>query len=53
MKPRDRKLAILRQLGQEAEPIGASELGEKLQLELADRTIRRWLNELVDRFKSF
>lgn len=24
-----------------------SELGEKLQLELADRTIRRWLNELV------
>ena len=48
MKPRDRKLAILRQLGQESEPITLSELVDKLHLDYTNRTVRRWLNELVD-----
>jgi len=47
MKPRDRKLAILRQLSQEAEPITLSGLVGKLELPYKDRTIRRWLNGLI------
>ena len=47
MKPRDRKLAILRQLGQESEPITLGELVDKLRLGFSIRTFRRWLNELV------
>lgn len=47
MNPRDRKLEILRQLGLEAEPITLSELTSKLHLDFTSRTIRRWLNELV------
>lgn len=48
MKPRDRKLAILRQLGQESEPITLSELVDKLRLDYTNRTVRRWLNELAN-----
>ncbi len=47
MKPRDRKLLILRQLGQEAEPVTLAQLSEKLGLDLTSRTIRRWLNQLM------
>jgi hypothetical protein len=47
MKPRDRKLFILRQLGQEAEPVTLAELSEKLGLEFTFRTLRRWLNQLI------
>ncbi len=48
MKRRDRKLTILRQLGQEADPITLSELIDKLELNYTTRTIRRLLNELIE-----
>ena len=48
MKPRDRKLAILHQLGKESEPIRSSELSEKLGSNFDQRTIRRWLSKLVE-----
>lgn len=47
MKPRDRKLLILRRLSQESEPITLSELLGKLQSEVTLRTVRRYLNQLV------
>jgi len=48
MNPRDRKLAILRQLGLEAEPITLTILSEKVALDFTTRHIRRLLNQLVD-----
>lgn len=48
MKRRDQRLAILRQLGQEAESVTLSELVNKLELNYTNRTIRRLLNELVE-----
>lgn len=48
MKSRDRKLAILRQLSLEAEPITLSELIGKLQADYTDRTMRRWLSQLIE-----
>ena len=44
---RDRKLAILLSLSQEVEPISLSKLMIKLQLDCTDRTVRRWLNQLI------
>ncbi len=48
MKRRDRKLAVLRQLGLEAEPITLSKLVNKVEFNYTNRTIRRLLNELVE-----
>lgn len=48
MKRRDRKRIILCQLGQEAEPITLSELLDKLGHDCTERTLRRWLNELIN-----
>lgn len=48
MKPRDRKLVILRRLSQESEPISLTELVDKLQVAYTERTIRRWLNRLIE-----
>ena len=48
MDPRDKKLAVLRQLGQESEPISLSELLGKMQADFKERTVRRWLNQLFD-----
>lgn len=49
MKPRDRKLIILRQLSLECEPISLSELVYKLNdASYTDRTVRRWLMRLVE-----
>ncbi|MCH9625476.1 MAG: hypothetical protein S4CHLAM123_06500 [Chlamydiales bacterium] len=48
MKPRDRKLEILQKLAQEAEPITLSNLLTKLQSRYADRTVRRWINQLIE-----
>jgi len=47
MKPRDQKLAIHRLLSQEAESITLSELIVKLNFKLTDRTMRRYLNDLI------
>jgi len=47
MKPRDRKLEILRQLSLECEPISLSELIDKLNDVYTDRTVRRWMNRLI------
>ncbi|NGX33881.1 MAG: hypothetical protein K1060chlam1_00223 [Candidatus Anoxychlamydiales bacterium] len=47
MKHRDRKLDILRELGQESEPVALSHLAKVLELNYSDRTIRRLLNELI------
>lgn len=44
----DRKLAVLRKLTQESEPITLSELVEKLEVDYTARTVRRWLNLLVE-----
>ena len=48
MNPRDRKLAVLRQLSQESEPITLSLLVSKLELKFTDRTVRRWLMVLIE-----
>lgn len=47
MNTRERKLAILRHLGQEAEPIGLSELVVQLEFHNTNRTICRLLKELI------
>jgi Fic family protein len=48
MKRRDRKLFILRHLGQKSEPITLAELVDELDFNYNNRTIRRLLNELVE-----
>lgn len=48
MKPRDRKLEILQKLAQEAEPITLSNLLGKIQSRYANRTVRRWINQLIE-----
>lgn len=45
MKARDKKLLVLRQLGLEVEPADLKTLQDKLNF--SDRSLRRWLNELV------
>jgi hypothetical protein len=47
MSLRDNKMAVLRQLGQESEPITLSDLLKKLGNEFKERSLRRWLNQLV------
>jgi len=47
MKPRDKKLAVLRLLSQESTPISLPALLEKLDQDFKERTVRRWLNEMV------
>src|SRR5271166_3126948 len=42
------KLAVLHQLSQETEPIGLSDLLQKLGSQFVDRSVRRWLVQLVD-----
>ncbi len=48
MNQRDKKLDFLRELSKESEPISLSALLDKIQLDHAKRTIRRWLNSLID-----
>ena len=44
---KDKKMAVLHQLSQESEPISLSELREKLKGEHSERSIRRWLSEMI------
>ncbi len=48
MRRRDRKRIILCQLGQEAVPISLADLLDKLGYDCTERTLRRWLNELIE-----
>jgi fido (protein-threonine AMPylation protein) len=43
-----KKSAVLHQLGQEAEPIGLADLLDKLGNNFAQRSVRRWLSEMVN-----
>jgi DNA-binding IclR family transcriptional regulator len=47
MSLRDNKLTVLRQLGQESEPISLSNLLHKLGNQFKERSVRRWLSELI------
>jgi len=47
LKAKDKKLAILHQLSQESEPIAITELLSKLRDEYPERSVRRWLSELI------
>lgn len=47
MTSTDKKLSVLHQLSQESEPIGMQELLIKLGAEYVERTVRRWLIEMV------
>jgi Fic family protein len=49
MKVRDKKLAVLRHLSQEADPISFHQLFGSLRddFDFKERSVRRWLNELV------
>jgi hypothetical protein len=47
MSLRDNKMAVLRQLGLESEPIGLPELMLRLGEEYKERSLRRWLDLLV------
>ena len=47
MSLRDNKMAVLRQLGLEPEPIGLSELMFQLGNRFKERSVRRWLDLLV------
>src|SRR5437773_2322071 len=47
MSLRDNKMAILRQLGVESEPIGMPDLMLRLGEGFKERSVRRWLNLLV------
>lgn len=47
MSTHDKKLAILKALGQEVAPMGLAELLRRLGTQYSDRSVRRWLNELV------
>ena len=44
---RDPKMAVLRQLGQESAPMSLPELLQKLEGNLKERSVRRWLNQWV------
>jgi prophage maintenance system killer protein len=48
MSLRDNKMAVLRQLGLESEPIGLPELMIKLGDGFKERSVRRWLHLLVE-----
>lgn len=47
MNTKDKKSAILHQLNQELEPISLSKLIHQLGHEYPERTVRRWLSEMV------
>ncbi|HEX4839987.1 MAG TPA: Fic family protein [Rhabdochlamydiaceae bacterium] len=47
MRLQTKKMAVLEQLREEAEPIGLLELLKKLGEAYTDRTLRRWLAEMV------
>lgn len=47
MKVRTKKLAVLHQLSQEADTISLEMLLQKLGPDYAERSVRRWLAELV------
>ncbi|MEI6789893.1 MAG: Fic family protein [Myxococcaceae bacterium] len=47
MMPGEKKLAVLRLLGQENDPINLPELLAKLPHDYAERSTRRWLDELI------
>lgn len=47
MTNREKKLILLRLLGQESTPISLLELQSKFSENLAERTLRRWLNDFI------
>lgn len=47
MSVRDKKLSLLHQLSQELEPVSLPELLEKLGQKYSERSIRRWLSEMI------
>lgn len=47
MKGKEKKIGVLHQLSQEAEPINLSELLIKLGSEYSERSVRRWLLEMI------
>ncbi len=47
MKQKDKKLVVLHQLSQEAEPISLPNLLDKLGNQFNERTTRRWLTEMI------
>lgn len=47
MGVRTKKMAVLHQVGQEAEPISLKELLKKLGSSYAERSVRRWLSEMT------
>lgn len=47
MKAKEKKMGVLHQLSQEAEPINLSELLKKLGSEYSERSVRRWLSEMI------
>lgn len=47
MNIKDKKMAVFHQLNQESEPIGLSKLVNKLGDEYSERSVRRWLSEMI------
>ncbi|HEY5259651.1 MAG TPA: hypothetical protein VIJ46_03315, partial [Rhabdochlamydiaceae bacterium] len=47
MRLRSRKLTVLHQLSQESDPISLEELLQKLDGNQAERSVRRWLADMV------
>lgn len=47
MNTQDKKLAVLHQLSQESAPIGLLELLKKLGKDYIQRSVRRWLSEMI------
>ncbi len=47
MNTQDKKMAVLHQLSQESEPISLPELLDKLGNEYRERSVRRWLSEMI------
>lgn len=48
MSLRDNKIAVLRQLGEESEPISMPDLLKKLGKDFKERSVRRWLQLLIE-----
>jgi len=47
MSVQTKKLAVLHQLSQESEPTSLKELLDKLGGDFAERSVRRWLVEMI------
>ena len=45
---RDKKLSVLHQLSQKAEPISLNQLLEQLGSGYSERSVRRWLGEMIE-----